>query len=131
MQLIPSVLAAIVLDAALAAQVKMNLPIVNKVIAPDGYSRSATLAGGTFPGPLIQGDPVSLPALSISASVTECTQTSTFQINVQNLLHDKSMHLATTIHWHGLHQKNTSWADGAAFVSQCPIVPSRAALSVP
>ena len=24
-------------------------------------------------------------------------------------------------HWHGLFQKNTNWADGAAFVNQCPI----------
>lgn len=32
-----------------------SLPIVNKVIAPDGYSRSSVVAGGKFPGPLITG----------------------------------------------------------------------------
>ena len=27
-------------------------------------------------------------------------------------------------HWHGIFQKTTNWADGGAFVNQCPIVPS-------
>ena len=26
-------------------------------------------------------------------------------------------------HWHGITQHTTTWADGVAFVSQCPIVP--------
>lgn len=26
-------------------------------------------------------------------------------------------------HWHGLFQRDTNYADGAAFVTQCPIVP--------
>jgi FtsP/CotA-like multicopper oxidase with cupredoxin domain len=30
---------------------------------------------------------------------------------------------ATSVHWHGMFQKNSSWSNGAAFVSQCPIVP--------
>ena len=34
---------------------RTDLEIVNKVIAPDGFSRDTVLAGGTFPGPLIQG----------------------------------------------------------------------------
>ena len=25
-------------------------------------------------------------------------------------------------HWHGLFQKTTAWADGPAFVTQCPII---------
>ncbi|KAF9459165.1 laccase 2 precursor, partial [Collybia nuda] len=28
---------------------------------------------------------------------------------------------ARSLHWHGIHQKGTNWADGAAFVTQCPI----------
>ncbi len=35
-----------------------DLAIVNKVIAPDGVPRDTVLAGGTFPGPLIQGHKV-------------------------------------------------------------------------
>jgi iron transport multicopper oxidase len=34
------------------------------------------------------------------------------------------MYRGASIHWHGLHQKNYSWADGPAFVNQCPIAPN-------
>ena len=37
-----------------------DLHIVNADIAPDGISRAAVLAGGTFPGPLIVGNKVTL-----------------------------------------------------------------------
>jgi iron transport multicopper oxidase len=35
-----------------------NLTITNAIIAPDGVPRSAILAGGTFPGPVINAQPV-------------------------------------------------------------------------
>ncbi|KAG6830726.1 hypothetical protein H0H92_015005 [Tricholoma furcatifolium] len=41
------------LPVALARTVHMDLPIVNGVVAPDGFEREAILAGGTFPGPAI------------------------------------------------------------------------------
>ncbi|KAH9959975.1 laccase [Russula dissimulans] len=82
------------------------LPIVNKVIAPDGYRRSASLAGGTFPGPLIRA-----------------TKGDNVAINVTDRLVDNSMDLVTSIHWHGIFQTRTNYADGPAFVNQCPIVP--------
>ncbi|KAF7362996.1 Laccase I [Mycena venus] len=88
-----------------------NLSIVNKVMAPDGYSRNTALAGGTFPGPLITN-----------------TKDLPFAINVENYLTDPTMYLSTSIHWHGLFQKNTSWADGVSFVTQCPIVPDHSFL---
>jgi iron transport multicopper oxidase len=81
-----------------------ELDIVNKVIAPDGFSRSTTLAGGTFPGPLIRG---------VKGGV--------FSINVVNSLHDNTMLKSTSIHWHGIFQTGTNWADGVSFVTQCPI----------
>ncbi|KAJ7083807.1 laccase [Mycena epipterygia] len=81
-----------------------NVPIVNKRIAPDGFSRSTVLAGGTFPGPLIAG-----------------YKGDRFLLNVQDQLTDNTMVRSTSVHWHGLFQKDTSWADGASFVSQCPI----------
>lgn len=28
-----------------------------------------------------------------------------------------------SLHWHGLHQKDTPWMDGVPMVTQCPIVP--------
>ena len=36
-----------------------DLHIVDADIAPDGFTRPAVLAGGTFPGPLITGNKVS------------------------------------------------------------------------
>ncbi|KAJ7694600.1 laccase [Mycena rosella] len=88
-----------------------NLPIVNKHIAPDGFTRSTVLAGGTFPGPLIRG-----------------FKGDRFLLNVQDLLTDSTMLRSTSIHWHGFFQRNTSYADGPAFVTQCPIAPNHSFL---
>ncbi|KAG6816536.1 hypothetical protein H0H93_007984 [Arthromyces matolae] len=82
-----------------------DLVISNKEIAPDGFQRQSTLAGGTFPGPVIVGN-----------------KGDHFKINVKNDLTDPSMYRATTIHWHGIWQNGNNWADGGAMVSQCPIV---------
>ncbi|KAI0955680.1 laccase [Taiwanofungus camphoratus] len=81
-----------------------SLSISNRNIAPDGYNRAAVLAGGTFPGPLIRGN-----------------KGANFQINVINQLTNETMLKTTTVHWHGLFQRTTNWADGPAFVTQCPI----------
>ncbi|KAG1792554.1 multicopper oxidase, partial [Suillus subaureus] len=78
-----------------------ELTIVNRVIAPDGFERSATLAGGIFPGPLIKAQ-----------------KHDNFSINVVNQLQDKSMPLSTSVHWHGIHQEKTNWADGTSFITQ-------------
>ncbi|KAE9399013.1 laccase [Gymnopus androsaceus JB14] len=88
-----------------------DLNIVNSKISPDGYTRSAVLAGGVFPGPLITGN-----------------KGDTFQINVINDLTDDTMLKSTSIHWHGLFQKGSNWADGPAFVNQCPIAPGNSFL---
>nr|UYM28068.1 laccase 4 [Trametes polyzona] len=81
-----------------------GLDIVNKVIAPDGFARNTVLAGGQFPGPLIVGN-----------------KGDNFRINVVDKLTDEAMLTPTTIHWHGIFQRSTNWADGPAFVTQCPI----------
>ncbi|KAJ6485373.1 yellow laccase [Mycena vitilis] len=81
-----------------------DLTLVNAVVAPDGFSRSAVTANGVIPGPVIvanKGDE--------------------FNLNLINTLTDSTMLLSSSIHWHGFFQKNTSWSDGVAFVSQCPI----------
>ncbi|KAE9398106.1 laccase lcc6 [Gymnopus androsaceus JB14] len=80
-----------------------DLNIVNKFIQPDGYNRSYVLAEGVFPGPLIVGN-----------------TGDNFQVNVINGLTNDTMLLSTSIHWHGLFQATTNWADGS-FVNQCPI----------
>ncbi|KAH9963956.1 laccase [Lactifluus volemus] len=97
--------AAIVRDTADVTSI--TLPIVNENIAPDGYPRSTVLAGGTFPGPIIRG-----------------TKGAEFSINVVDQLEDASMDLGTSVHWHGIMQRHTNFADGPAFVTQCPIVPN-------
>ncbi|KAG7095341.1 hypothetical protein E1B28_006102 [Marasmius oreades] len=33
------------------------------------------------------------------------------------------MDTSTSIHWHGIHQRHTNWADGPTWITQCPIVP--------
>ncbi|KAJ6614141.1 laccase 2 [Mycena sp. CBHHK59/15] len=106
MHLASSIVAFSVLSGTIAASLGpiANLPIVNKVIKPDGYSRSTVLAGGVFPGPLIKG-----------------IKGNRFLLNVEDKLTDNTMLRSTSIHWHGFFQRNTSWADGPAFVTQCPI----------
>ncbi|KAI9435549.1 laccase [Lactarius indigo] len=86
-----------------------NLEIVNKQIAPDGFLRQTVLADGVFPAPIIRG-----------------IKNGPFNINVVDKLNDPSLDLATSIHWHGLFQKHTAYADGPAFVTQCPLIPSEA-----
>ncbi|OBZ71971.1 Laccase-4 [Grifola frondosa] len=44
-----------------------------------------------------------------------------FQINVIDDMTNATMLKTTSIHWHGFFQHGTNWADGPAFVNQCPI----------
>ncbi|KAG7091715.1 hypothetical protein E1B28_008116 [Marasmius oreades] len=89
-------------------KVEFELQIRNGVVSPDGFPRVGVLPND-FPGPAIianKGDQ--------------------FNITVKNNLLDRTMTTDTTVHWHGLHVKKYIWADGAAFVSQCPIASGRA-----
>ncbi|KAJ6537795.1 laccase [Mycena capillaripes] len=88
-----------------------TLKISNANISPDGFRRSAVLAGGTFPGPLIKSN-----------------KGDTFAINVVDELTDNTMLTSTSIHWHGIFQEKTNWADGPSFVTQCPITPKNSFL---
>ncbi|KAK0492822.1 laccase lcc5 [Armillaria luteobubalina] len=81
-----------------------DLIISNVNVSPDGYNRTAAVAGGSVVGELITA-----------------TTGDTLQINVVNNLDDDDILQSTTIHWHGIFQTDTNWADGVAFVSQCPI----------
>ncbi|TEB36895.1 laccase 2 precursor [Coprinellus micaceus] len=93
-----------------------TLTIANAVIAPDGFQRSAVLAGDSpttlsFPGPVIQG-----------------TKGTSFSLNVVDNLADTTMERLTSIHWHGFFQSGSAWADGPTGVTQCPIVPGNSFL---
>ncbi|KAL0954162.1 hypothetical protein HGRIS_005297 [Hohenbuehelia grisea] len=90
-----------------------SLYLNNGVVSPDGFNRPAVLASATSTGtpaigPLIGGVHIlGLPE--------------TFRLNVRNQLTDTSMLKSSSIHWHGFFQEGTSWADGPAFITQCPI----------
>ncbi|EJF60579.1 laccase [Dichomitus squalens LYAD-421 SS1] len=88
-----------------------TLNIVDAAVTPDGYTRQAVLPNGTFPGPLIIGN-----------------KNDNFQINVIDLLTNETMLTGTTVHWHGLFQHSTAYADGTAFVTQCPLTPNNSFL---
>ncbi|KAJ7935956.1 laccase [Mycena leptocephala] len=81
-----------------------DLTLTNGDVAPDGFTRQAVLVNGQAPGPLIVGN-----------------KGDEFSLNVIDQLTNETMLLSTSIHWHGFFQPNNSWADGVAFVTQCPI----------
>ncbi|KAF3441452.1 hypothetical protein FNV43_RR15366 [Rhamnella rubrinervis] len=70
--------------------------------APDCIERPVVAINGQFPAPTIRartGD--------------------TMVIEVTNRLYTEGV----SIHWHGIRQRGTPWADGASSVTQCPIRP--------
>ncbi|KAF8131810.1 laccase [Boletus edulis] len=92
------------MDASSALGPVSQLHIANNYIAPDGFNRSATLVNGVFPAPLIQANKGDL-----------------FSIRLFNELTDDTMPLETSVHWHGIFQRKSNWADGTAWVTQCPL----------
>lgn len=70
--------------------------------APDGFRKLMILVNGQSPGPLI-----------------EANAGDTVRVLVHNELRNES----TSIHWHGIDQKNTTWMDGVTGVTQCGIPP--------
>ncbi|CAG8628774.1 10755_t:CDS:2 [Acaulospora morrowiae] len=68
-------------------------------LSPDNFTRQVWSVNGQYPGPLIR------------ANIGD-----TLNITVINMLGDP-----TSIHYHGLEQRNTSWYDGALGATQCPI----------
>lgn len=77
----------------------------NLLIQTDAYyenPRFVIVANGSLPGPAIE--------VYYGQDVV---------IHVRNKMKSEG----TTIHWHGLHQRDTPWMDGVAYVTQCPIQP--------
>uniref|UniRef100_G0WM60 laccase n=2 Tax=Ganoderma TaxID=5314 RepID=G0WM60_9APHY len=81
-----------------------DLVISNADVTPDGFTRAAVVVNEAFPSPLITG-----------------YKGDHFRLNVINRMTNHTMLKTTSIHWHGLFQRGTNWADGPAFVTQCPI----------
>ncbi|XP_058215395.1 laccase-7-like isoform X2 [Rhododendron vialii] len=86
---------------ASAEIVEHSLHVQNLTISPLCKQQVITAANGSLPGPTIQvheGDTLIVHV---------------FNKSPYNL----------TIHWHGVFQLQSGWADGPEFVTQCPIVP--------
>ncbi|KAJ6467724.1 laccase [Mycena sanguinolenta] len=101
---VPFLPLSLISPASAAIGPTADVTLVNVDVTPDGFTRSAVTANGVVPGPLI------------TANAGD-----EFNLNVINSLTDDTMLLSSSIHWHGFFQKNSSWADGPAFVNQCPI----------
>ncbi|WCJ41514.1 L-ascorbate oxidase [Euphorbia peplus] len=69
---------------------------------PDCVENVVIGINGTFPGPTIRARAGNI-----------------VRIEVTNKLHTEGV----VIHWHGIRQIGTPWADGTASISQCPIYP--------
>ncbi|TDZ24116.1 Laccase-1 [Colletotrichum orbiculare MAFF 240422] len=76
--------------------------ITRELHAPDGFEKSMILVNGQSPGPLI-----------------EANTGDTIRVTVNNHMPEES----TTIHWHGIDQRNSVWMDGVHGVTQCAIPP--------
>ncbi|KAM0756473.1 hypothetical protein T439DRAFT_376655 [Meredithblackwellia eburnea MCA 4105] len=74
--------------------------------APDGFDRRMFVVNGQVEGPLI-----------------EANQGDTLRINVTN-----NLDIGVTLHWHGMAQNGSTWADGPSGVTQCPIPPGQSFL---
>ncbi|KAI0800672.1 bilirubin oxidase [Fomes fomentarius] len=138
-----SFLAAII-NLALARSVlaaigpNTDLVVSNAAISPDGFSRDAIVVNGVFPAPLITGKKVrmhlgvylsnSIAWKHSSLTLLSLPQGDRFRLNVVDKLTNHTMLKSTSIHWHGFFQKGTNWADGPAFVNQCPISPGHSFL---
>ena len=69
---------------------------------PQTQRMKGVLVNGVYPAPLI-----------------DVYENDIIHVKVDN----KLLAEGTTIHWHGLHQRNTPWADGADLITQAPIRP--------
>ncbi|KAK0219229.1 laccase lcc5 [Armillaria fumosa] len=78
-----------------------DLVVSNGLVSPDGFERLAALANSRIDGSLITGQ-----------------KGDVFKINVVNQLNNNTILQSTSIHWHGLFQKGTNWADGPPGVNQ-------------
>ncbi|XP_043702319.1 laccase-7-like [Telopea speciosissima] len=99
-------LVACVFSLALASVVSSSavehtLIVKNRFLRRLCSEQEVTVVNGSMPGPVIrvrEGDSLTVHVVNQSP------------VNI-------------SLHWHGLFQRRSGWADGAAYVTQCPIVP--------
>ncbi|ROW05770.1 hypothetical protein VMCG_05264 [Cytospora schulzeri] len=76
--------------------------ITHALAAPDGFWKPMILVNNQSPGPLI-----------------EANTGDTVRVTLNNHMPNAS----TSVHFHGIDQRNTTWMDGVASVSQCGVPP--------
>jgi FtsP/CotA-like multicopper oxidase with cupredoxin domain len=89
------------LSGVLAEDIAFSLVVQRQLVNLDGYTRDAVTVNGNYLGPTIEatvGDRVMV--------------TATNKLLQQEVL---------SMHFHGVKQVGTPWADGTAFISNCPI----------
>ncbi|XP_033119509.1 laccase-1-like [Anneissia japonica] len=77
------------------------------VISGDGVVRRIIVINNEFPGPTL-----------------EVMEGAKVVVRVTNLMTSEVL----SIHWHGLYMTNNVWADGSAYITQCPILPRQSFL---
>ncbi|KAL0959310.1 hypothetical protein HGRIS_014574 [Hohenbuehelia grisea] len=97
---------------------KSDIILYNRIANPDGFKRPAALMKPNENSKAMRKKP---KHTSVVGPTVVGYKGTNFRLNIMNQLSDPTMLLSTSIHWHGFVQKGTSWADGAAFVTQCPI----------
>ena len=83
-----------------------DFTITRGFLAPDGVNKSVLLVNNQFPGPKLEANWCDM-----------------FQITVHNQITGPEE--GTSLHWHGILQKQTPWFDGVPAVQQCPIPPGK------
>ncbi|KAF2459428.1 Cupredoxin [Lineolata rhizophorae] len=81
-----------------------DFTIARAVVAPDGIDRDAILVNGQFPGPTIEANWGDWIEVVVHNDITGPEE-------------------GTSVHWHGMLQKDTPWYDGVPSIGQCPIAP--------
>jgi len=79
-----------------------NLTVHHAILAPDGVAKDMMVINGQYPGPTIEAD------WGDEVEVRVCNE---LPLN------------GTGIHFHGLRQLNTNYADGTVSQTECPIAP--------
>lgn len=81
-----------------------NFTIKRSLISADGVLRNVILVNDQYPGPLI-----------------EANWGDWIEVIVNNEIYEPDE--GTSLHWHGMLQKETPWYDGVPAIGQCPIAP--------
>lgn len=82
---------------------EFDFAVTMALASPDGVWKPMVLVNGQSPGPLIEA----------------CTG-DTVRVRVANMLPNNA---STSVHFHGVDQRGSPWADGVAGVTQCGIPP--------